>query len=76
MKPCLANTASYAADQPAMLAVCEAAARSPAPERPTLVTMMGFLTSAARRAAARNLSTSRTPSMNSRITSVEGACTK
>ena len=30
-----------------MLAVCEAAARSPAPERPTFVTMTGFPISAA-----------------------------
>ena len=58
-----------------MLAVCEAAARSPAPERPTLVTITGLPISAARFAAARNLSTSRMPSMNSRITSVEASCT-
>jgi hypothetical protein len=31
----------------------------------------GFFISAARRAAAKNLSTSRMPSMNSRITSVD-----
>ena len=76
MKPYRANTASYAPDQPAMLAVCEAAARKPACERPTLTTMTGFLRLAALRAAARNLSTSRMPSMNSRITSVDASCTR
>ena len=73
MKPYLANMASYAADQPAMLAVWEAAARWPAPERPTLVTITGLRISAARLAAAMNLPTSRMPSMNSRITSVDAS---
>jgi len=57
-----------------MLAVCEAAARSPEPERPDFCHDDGFPISAAR-LGHRETCRVPVPSMNSRITSVEGSGT-
>ena len=73
--PVCLNSASYIRSEPASAPVCEIAALAPASERPILNATIGLPACAARKAAARNLLTSRTVSTYSAITFVASSST-